>query len=381
MLCKACGSYRHLIADCPYSRENQLTARAEYINETAVLFTGTQGRSVSQFGIEAQNSAVLDSACSSTVCGRAWFESYMDSLNTESQKRVIKMEGNIVFRFGRGERLKSIGSYIIPTELAGKKLSLQTDVVDSEIPLLLSKKSMKKAKLTLDTENDRAKILGATVYLNCISGHYCVPISESEITIDTVRAVCAGLEKTQTQYKFGHAPEEKLKALMEDAGNWQSEFEEDLQSACQNCQCNVSKPMSMPLVKFGDTVFFRRDGQDTWMGQAKVMFQHGNTVFVRHGAAYVRVSSSPFQIVKAKWEDLAADKSEGSTETSTSNIGKQKVSSNAVVDDWEQVIVVGPVWNRMEQRTKLCRVIDQKTRREFSIDIDSLTPGTRLIRQ
>ena len=96
----------------------------------------------------------------------------------------------------------------------------------------------------------------------------------------------------------------------------------------------------------------------------------------------MRVSSSTFQIVKVKWEDSATDKSEGSTETSrTSNIGKQNVSSNAVVDDWEQVIVVGPVWKGMEQCTKLRRVIDQKTRREFSIDIDSLTPGTRLIRQ
>ena len=123
----------------------------------------------------------------------------MDSLNTENQKRVIKMEGSKVFRSGGGERLKSIGSYIIPIELAGKKLSLRTDVVDSEIPLLLSKKTMKKAKVKLDTENDRAEILGATVYLNCISGHYCIPISETEITIDSVRAVCAGLDKAQKQ--------------------------------------------------------------------------------------------------------------------------------------------------------------------------------------
>ena len=89
--------------------------------------------------------------------------------------------------------------------------------------------------------------------------------------------------------QFGQAPEEKLKALMEDAGNWQGDFEEDPQFACQKCQCNVSKPMSMPLVspqnfKFGNTVYFRRDGQVTCMGQAKVMFQHGNTVFVRQSS-------------------------------------------------------------------------------------------------
>ena len=48
------------------------------------------------------------------------------------------MDRKKIFKFGGGIKLKCLGSYIIPIELAGKKLSLKTDVVDAEIPLLLS---------------------------------------------------------------------------------------------------------------------------------------------------------------------------------------------------------------------------------------------------
>ena len=89
------------------------------------------------------------------------------------------MEGQKIFRFGGGVKLKSLGSYIIPIEMAGKKLSLKTDVVDSEIPLLMSESSMKKAKITINTDNDTAEILGVRVKLQSTSsGYYCIPVSQ-----------------------------------------------------------------------------------------------------------------------------------------------------------------------------------------------------------
>ena len=44
---------------------------------------------------------------------------------------------------------------VIPCNIAGKNVSLKTDVVKSEIPLLLSKKSMKAAESKIDFVNDR----------------------------------------------------------------------------------------------------------------------------------------------------------------------------------------------------------------------------------
>ena len=50
-------------------------------------------------------------------------------------------------------------------------------MVDSDIPLLLSKSAMEKAKVTMDLANDTAEIYGTPVSLNhTTSGHYSVPI-------------------------------------------------------------------------------------------------------------------------------------------------------------------------------------------------------------
>ena len=56
---------------------------------------------------------------------------------------------------------------------------LKTDVIDSDIPLLFGKPSMKKAKVKIDLENDCASVNGKHVELQCTSsGHYCIPISD-----------------------------------------------------------------------------------------------------------------------------------------------------------------------------------------------------------
>ena len=183
MLCKACGSYRHLLPECPYSYENmsKVNITSEEKSEKVVLFTGANRQNVAQLGSEARNCAVLDSACSSTVCGEQWLNCYLESLPEEDRCKVVQQPGCKIFKFGGGEKLKSIGSYCLPAQLAHQEVLINTDVVKSDIPLLLSKEAMKKAKVKLDLENDRAEILGVEVTLNATqSGHYCVPIDRME---------------------------------------------------------------------------------------------------------------------------------------------------------------------------------------------------------
>ena len=160
MLCISCGSYRHLMANCPDSWENM---SVNIVEEKAVLFTGYHKSSIAQLGIEARNSCVLDSACSSTVTGQAWIDDYIESLDETDREQITKEEGKKMFKFGGGEKLKSKGSYTIPAVLAGQEVKIQTDVVDSDIPLLLSMDAMKRARMKLDLENDTAEILGVKV--------------------------------------------------------------------------------------------------------------------------------------------------------------------------------------------------------------------------
>ena len=74
-------------------------------------------------GIEASNCMVLDSACSSTVCGQNWLDCYIESLDPNDKAKTEHSKGEKVFKFGGGERLRSQGAYKIPALLAGKNVT------------------------------------------------------------------------------------------------------------------------------------------------------------------------------------------------------------------------------------------------------------------
>ena len=133
---------------------------ADNDTENVVLFLENDKQNMAELGIEARNYAVLDCACSSTVCGKRWLNYYLDSLDDKDRVKVKEDPCVKVFKFGGGEKLQSLASVEIPAFLAGRDVMIRTDVVDSDIPSLLSVKSMKNAKVKLDLENDTTEILG-----------------------------------------------------------------------------------------------------------------------------------------------------------------------------------------------------------------------------
>lgn len=263
LTCKSCGSYRHMITDCPHSWENMAKVNT-FNTEHAVLFTGFQREDMSRLCVDAQNCAVLDSACSSTVCGQTWFNNYIESLSGEDRKKIKGSDSKKVFKFGGGTCLKSNGEFSIPAVLADKSVTIQTDVVESDIPLLLSKDAMKKAGVKMDLENDTATILGKEIALNLTTaGHYCVPIDKCETV--AVSDVCK--EETQASEKlsqekllklhrqFAHPPIKKLVALLKDAKNWKEEYYgtlSDIERKCEICKLFARTPprpvVALPLV-------------------------------------------------------------------------------------------------------------------------------------
>ena len=56
---------------------------------------------------EAFNCAVLDSACSSTVCGEKWLETFLATLSDDERQKVQRHDSNRVFKSGGGTRLHS----------------------------------------------------------------------------------------------------------------------------------------------------------------------------------------------------------------------------------------------------------------------------------
>ena len=273
--CRACGSYRHVVAKCPDSWENLksvniVNSDTEKAGEQVTLYTGNHDN-LHELTRDARGCVVLDSACSSTVCGEEWMNQYIDQLDDVQYSKVIKSPGTKLFKFGGGERLHSQASVIIPGTLAGKSILINTDVVKSDIPLLLSKNAMKKAKVKLDLENDTAEVMGTSVSLNITSsGHYCLPLCKDEIPVESVCVVnldamdCKGKREVLSKLhrQFAHPTTDKLKALMKDAGAWNDGLYNlllEVYEMCKVCKIHKKTPsrpiVSLPLAKkFNDKV-------------------------------------------------------------------------------------------------------------------------------
>ena len=225
-----------MINDCPHNWENMsevsltehdvLSTAVSNTSEHGVLFTGFQRKDVSRMCRDAQNIAVLDIACSSTVCGQTWFNNYLESLTRDQREKITWKDSKKVLKFGGGTCLTSKGEYSIPAVLAERNVIIQTDIVESDIPLLLSRESMKRASVKLDLENDKAVIFGKEVALNQrTAGHYCVPTDRTDtIPVAEVSTVQENGKEHLTKEKllklhrqFAQPPKKRLIALLRDA--------------------------------------------------------------------------------------------------------------------------------------------------------------------
>ena len=67
-------------------------------------------------------------------------------MTDEERRKEVRgpLPSDRVFKFGNDGLLSSEGKYFLPAEVAGKEVDIEADVVSSDIPLLLTKKSMKK---------------------------------------------------------------------------------------------------------------------------------------------------------------------------------------------------------------------------------------------
>ena len=106
--------------------------------------------------------AVLNSGCTKNVCGETWLQCYLETLDESEKMKVKYFSSSTSFNFGSGECVVSSKLVILPSEIAGRKLKIETEVVNCDLPLLLSKDAMKKAELSIDFSKDTVTILGKT---------------------------------------------------------------------------------------------------------------------------------------------------------------------------------------------------------------------------
>ena len=85
---------------------------------------------------ESWNAALLDSGATSTVTGEKWLQSCIESLSEEEKSEISLRKSSNAYRFGDGKLVSAMKNCDIPA------------VVSSDMPLLLSQLSMKRANMT-----------------------------------------------------------------------------------------------------------------------------------------------------------------------------------------------------------------------------------------
>ena len=160
---------------------------------------------------ETFNMALLDSGCTKTVCGEAWLQHYVQSLSYNEYKQLETLESTNIFKFGDNKVIKSLKRVKIPVIIAGTSATITTDVVQYDIPLLLSKEAMKKARTQIDFEEDKVLIFGKKVDIKFSStGHYCIKLenkfTDEEAFKSNIVLFCNYLSKCSSLEKCKIAP-------------------------------------------------------------------------------------------------------------------------------------------------------------------------------
>ena len=180
--------------------ENQQREEPDECNIT--LFSKESDSEI--FMVEALGSAVIDTACTRTVCGEKWLNNYVEGLNESEVQKVRNTVSNRPFKFGDGHVVHST-----------KKV----------------KASLKRAGTVLDLENDTAIMFKQQLALEVTSsGHYCINISDKDSPSDTYENIVLAITDNMSEgqkhkallklhKQFGHASVDKLKKLLMNAGN------------------------------------------------------------------------------------------------------------------------------------------------------------------
>ena len=176
--------------------------------------------------------------CSRTVCGKVWLKCYLEGLSEESLKLVVEKKGGSRFKFGSGDPVYSEKRVIIPALIGNKEVMIETDVISNDIPLLLSKESMKVAKTVIDFTCDSVSMLDQTVKLKYTSsGHYAVPIgfTDQKLSENDCKIILIS-DAAKLHIQFGHSSSDKIKKLLDDAGNTDAELVKAIYKEVENCE-------------------------------------------------------------------------------------------------------------------------------------------------
>ena len=257
--CFECDSTKHFAKDCPHR-----SAKKEDVEmnvHIALLSTNPRGTLLR----ETHGKMILDSGCSKTVAGKSWLEEINHTMSQADRESIVEKKSNSIFRFGDGVENSSLKVVTIPIYIGKLRILLDVEIVDKEIPLLLSRAAMKRLGMTIDFRRDHLTYSHGELKLECTTaGHYVVPVTVTHADSNNVNFVfnlecLAGLSRREKMTKalkihrqFSHASKEKLTKLLKNGGCEDPEFLECLAECCEKCETcyKFKKPPLKPIVGF-----------------------------------------------------------------------------------------------------------------------------------
>ena len=308
--CLVCGSQMHWARSCPHSYENRDVKKYEEVQITLMSMHLGEDK-LDLLLSETMGYTLLDTGCSKTVCGRIWLDWFLDTLSYEDRNKLCYSESTSVYKFGNGQKYKALKSVRLACEIVGIKVSIITDVIEAKIPLLMSKSSMKRAKMVIDMNNDEVSVLGKKVKLEMTSlGHYILPllpVNSSEVLENILLNLDYGNMKNvalKLHKQFGHAPYEKLRKLLMNTEYGNGDLLREIQNTVRDCETckRFKKPNSKPIVslpladRFNEVVAM---DLKTWNGNYFLVLVD---IFTRYCSAVVIYDKKPDTIITKLFE-------------------------------------------------------------------------------
>ena len=205
---------------------------------------------------------VFDTGCVETVASVDWINTFLEYLHPATKKLVKVESSQKVFRFGGGERRKSIGTFYIPCSLEGVNTILIVDGVHQKnLPCLLSKKAMKNADTHIHMKRDEIEILGTTAKLReNDSGHYVMWFEDVIYGGGETSVMWTGTEtKSDAQIHdelrrvhrgLGHPGRVTMDRMIKETGTYNEKVKASLDKiyeACETCHMHA-KSKNIPKV-------------------------------------------------------------------------------------------------------------------------------------